>query len=155
MRALGALILMACLQAPAAYAQAAIEQVTGDPDMIAHLMAEYGMPVTKGKDIQGLPMLESRVDDMLFNVYFYDCQSVCRRMQFVTSFRLTQPMTADDANDWNRNNPFGKVVITESGDPYVEMDIGVAADGLGRKNFDDALETWRAVLGDFRASITE
>lgn len=156
MRALGALFLMACLQAPMALAQtAAPAQVTGDPALIARLMADLGMPVTLGKDVQGIPMLESKVDDMLFNVYFYDCETLCRRMQFVTSFRLSTPMTADDANDWNRNNPFGKVVITETGDPYVEMDIGVAADGVGRKNFEDALSTWRDVLGEFRASITE
>ena len=159
MRMLGVFILTACLQAPLAHAQAAPDpvlpgQVLGDPDQIARLMAERGMPVTKGTDVQGLPMLESRVDDMLFNVYFYDCDTLCRRMQFVTSFRLTQPMTAEDANDWNRNNPFGKVVIADSGDPYIEMDIGVAADGLGRKNFDDALDTWRDVLGEVRASLT-
>ena len=32
--------------------------------------------------------------------------------------------------------------------------VGVAADGLGRKNFEDTLETWRDVLGDFRASLS-
>ncbi len=150
MRRLFPLILAACLSALPAHAS-----IVGDPQQIAGIMAEMGMPATHGTDVQGLPMLESKVDDTLFNVYFYDCVPLCRRMQFVTGFRLAVPMTTDDANAWNRDHPFGKLVLSDAGDPYVEMDIGVAADGLGRKNFEDALATWRAVLGDFRASITE
>lgn len=128
--------------------------VTGDPALIARILAELGLPVRQGRDVQGLPLLESRVDGMLFNIYFYDCAGPCRRIQFVTGFRLSQPMTAEDANDWNRDTPMAKVVVTEAGQPYVSMDIGVAADGIGRKNFEDALATWRVVLADFRAAIT-
>ena len=50
----------------------------------------------------------------------------------------------EDANDWNRDTPMAKVVVTEAGQPYVSMDIGVAADGIGRKNFEDALATWNS-----------
>lgn len=130
-------------------------QVVGDPTAIAALMSGMGMNVTQGHDVHGLPMLESSVDGTLFNVYFYDCTRLCARMQFVTGFRLATPMTADDANDWNSSNPIGRVVINDSGDPYIEMDIGLAADGLGRKNFEEALKTWRGVLQDFRTAITE
>lgn len=154
MRALPVLFLALSLMAPVAHAQASA-QVTGDPPAIAKLMKEYGIPATSGTDIQGIPMLEAEVDGTLFNVYFYDCNKLCRRMQFVTGFRLGQPMTAEDANIWNRDNPVGKVVLNDAGDPYLEMDIGVAADGIGRKNFHDALDTWRDVLGEFRASLTQ
>lgn len=130
-------------------------QVTGDPEMIGRIMAEMGLEVTQGRDIEGLPMLESEVDDTLFNVFFYDCAPRCRRMQFVTGFQMTEPMTPEDANAWNRDNPFAKLVVAESGNPYLEMDIGLAGDGLGRENFEDALQTWREVIGDFRASITD
>jgi len=130
-------------------------QVTGDPEIISKIMREQGMKVVVGRDVEGLPMLESEVDETLFNVYFYECAPSCRRMQFVTSFSLDQPMTAEDANQWNRDNPVGKIFVADSGDPFLQMDIGLAADGLGRKNFEDALATWRSVLGDFRASITD
>jgi hypothetical protein len=123
--------------------------------MIGQIMSEMGLKVTKRQDIEGLPMLESEIDDTLFNVFFYECHPQCRRMQFVTGFQMAEPMTTADANDWNRDNPFAKLVVAESGNPYLEMDIGLAGDGLGRENFEDALETWRGVLGDFRASITE
>lgn len=151
MRALCALLFAAALQPVPIMAA----QVTGDPEMIGRIMAEMGLEVTQGRDIEGLPMLESEVDDTLFNVFFYDCAPRCRRMQFVTGFQMTEPMTPEDANAWNRDNPFAKLVVAESGNPYLEMDIGLAGDGLGRENFEDALQTWREVIGDFRASITD
>ncbi|WP_167620031.1 YbjN domain-containing protein [Paracoccus ravus] len=128
--------------------------VTDDPEIISNLMTEMGLEVRQAQDIEGLPMLESEIDDTLFNVFFYDCAPRCRRMQFVTGFQMTEPMTAADANDWNRENPFAKLVVAD-GNPYLEMDIGLAGSGLGRENFRDALETWRGVLGDFRAAITD
>nr|WP_281352114.1 YbjN domain-containing protein [Paracoccus aestuariivivens] len=143
--------MAACLQPLPLFAA----QVTGDPEIISKIMTEMGLAVTKGQDVEGLPMLESKIDDTLFNVFFYECHPQCRRMQFVTGFQMTQPMTPADANEWNRENPFAKLVVAESGNPYLEMDIGLAGDGLGRENFEDAFQTWRAVLGDFRASITE
>ena len=57
------------------------------------------------------------------------------------------------ANLWNRDRRFGRVYLDRTGDPYIEMDIGLAGDGIGRKNFDDALETWRILLQDFREFI--
>lgn len=129
-------------------------QVLGDPAQIAGILSQLGLPVTLGKDVQGLPMLESEIDGVLFNVYFYDCAPLCRHMQFVTGFSLSSPMTPEDANGWNRDHPFGKVVLTDEGQPYLEMDIGLAEDGLGRKTFEDALATWRGTLGDFRAAIS-
>lgn len=150
MRALPFLLLAVSFAAQPAHAT-----VLGDPKAIARVMTEMGMPVTQGHDIEGQPVLESKVDDTLFNVYFYDCAPLCRRMQLVTGFSLNAPMAAEDANAWNRDNPFGKVVLNDAGDPYLEMDIGVAEDGLGRKNLEDTLNTWRAILGEFRARISE
>lgn len=155
MRALPILILACLMLGGLLLAAPAHAAVLGDPKAIARVMTEMGIPVTQGHDIEGQPMLEGKVDDTLFNVYFYDCATLCRRMQLVTGFSLNQPMSAEDANAWNRDNPFGKVVLNDSGDPYLEMDIGVADDGLGRKNLEDTLNTWRAVLGDFRALISE
>lgn len=151
MRAPSAVFLAAILHSSPLIAA----QVTGDPEVIRQIMTEQGMRADVSRDIEGLPMLEGEVDDTLFNVYFYDCTPRCRRMQFVTSFELATPMTAEDANAWNRDNPVGKLFVADSGNPYLEMDIGLAADGLGRENFEDALATWRAVLGEFRASITD
>ena len=131
----------------------AMAQVTGDPQKIAGLMAERGMPATRGRDIEGMPMLESTADGTAFNVYFYECRPVCERMQFVTGFELPEPMTPQAANQWNQANPFATVVVSDSGDAFLEMDIGLAGDGIGRKNFDAALVSWRSAMSEFREYI--
>ena len=150
MRVLFPLAFLAFLSAFPAVAEIRGTQVTGDPDQIAKLMAERGMPAKRGADIEGLPMLESQVDDTQFNVYFYECQPVCEHMQFVTGFDLPAPMTPQTANEWNRANPFAKLVVSDSGDAFLEMDIGLAGDGIGRKNFDKTLESWRVTMNEFR-----
>lgn len=155
MRALFPFVLAASLLAWPALAQApeAGAQVTGDPQRIAALMAELGMPTTRGQDIEGLPMLESQTDGIRFNVYFYNCAALCDNIQFVTGFVMPEPMSVEAANEWNRGNPFSTVIVSEDGTAFLETHIGLAGDGVGRKNFEQALQSWRAALKDFRDYI--
>lgn len=148
MRVLFPLVLTAMLLSPVAHAQ-----VVGDPDVIRLMMQDFGLPAKSGTDSEGDPMIDSRIDGTHFSVYFYQCDKVCGSMQFSAGFDLSQPMTPEQANDWNRDKRFGKVYLDETGDPFIEMDIGLAGEGIGRKNFEDALETWRIVLSDFRDFI--
>jgi len=148
MRTLVPLVLAALMQAPAAQAQ-----VVGDPEAILLMMQDFGLPATLSTDAVGDPLIESRIDGTRFSVYFYHCEKLCDAIQFSAGFDLDEPMSEAMANRWNREKRFGKVYLDETGDPFVEMDIGVAEDGIGRKNFDDALDTWRIVLSDFRDFI--
>lgn len=148
MRTLAPLVLAVLLQAPAAQAQ-----VLGDPEVIRLMMMDFGVPAKLSTDGADDPMIESRIDGTSFQVYFYNCEKTCGAIQFSAGFDLHDGMTETMANRWNRENRFGKVWLDETSDPFIEMDIGVAGDGIGRKNFDDALDTWRIVLSDFRQYI--
>lgn len=148
MRTLVPLVLAALVQAPAAQAQ-----VTGDPEAIRLMIMDFGLPARLVDDGTGDPLIESRIDGTSFQVYFYGCEKTCTAIQLSAGFDLDDPMPQPMANRWNREKRFGKVWLDETGDPFVEMDIGLAADGIGRKNFDDALEIWRIVLSDFRDFI--
>ena len=130
-----------------------LAQVRGDPDVVAGLMTGAGMKVTHTTSAEGAPMLESSFDGVDFVVYFYECMPICASMQFSAGFDLDEAMPMEMANLWNRDRRFGRVYLDRTGDPYIEMDIGLAGDGIGRKNFDDALETWRILLQDFREFI--
>ena len=130
-----------------------LAQVRGDPDVVAGLMTGAGMKVTHTTSAEGAPMLESSVDGVDFVVYFYECMPICASMQFSAGFDLDEAMPMEMANLWNRDRRFGKVYLDRSGDPFVEMDIGLAGEGIGRENFKDALETWRVVLSEFRSYI--
>lgn len=128
-------------------------QVRGNPEEIARLMAESGFGSRVTHDEGGDPMLESSIDDVRFNIYFFECKSDCMSIQFSAGFDLDTPLPMEMVNVWNRDRRFGRVYLDKMGDPFIEMDIGLADDGIGRKNFDDALETWRILLSEFRNFI--
>ncbi|KGJ05799.1 Putative sensory transduction regulator [Paracoccus halophilus] len=128
-------------------------QVRGDPDLIQRMMADTGLRVTQLADNKGDPMLESRIDDVLFRVHFFDCQATCAAMQFSAGFQLDAPLPIEMANLWNRERRFGRVYLDRDGDPFIEMDIGLTGEGIGRRNFKDALDIWRVLLNDFRDFI--
>ncbi|WP_347266687.1 YbjN domain-containing protein [Paracoccus sp. (in: a-proteobacteria)] len=148
MRILSFLALAVLLQAPAAHAQ-----VRGDAAVIVELMQDFGLPATLETDTEGDPMIDSRIDGTHFSVYFYQCDPICASVQLSAGFDLARPLPLERVNEWNRDRRFGKVFVDSSGDPFIEMDIGLADDGVGRKNFDDALETWRVLLSEFRDFI--
>lgn len=134
---------------------AAQAQVVGDIDVIANFMTDYGLPVEKTKDSDGDPKIESRIEGTNFSVYFYGCDvgQPCNSMQFSAGFNLNDPLSMDTVNDWNRGKRFGKVYIDEDGDPFIEYDINLDFDGVGAKNFDDTIDLWRVILGQFRDHI--
>ncbi|RCW88337.1 YbjN domain-containing protein [Paracoccus lutimaris] len=141
------LVAMLCV-APPAFAQ-----VLGDPDQIAGLMQEAGLQARHTTSAEGGPMLESSIDGVNFHVYFYECVPACAAIQFSAGFDLDEAMPMEMANLWNRDRRFGKVYLDRTGDPFIDMDIGLAGDGIGRENFRDALDTWRVVLSEFRDYI--
>ena len=148
MRALVPLLVAAlCVAAPT------FAQVRGDPDVIAQLMTDAGLEVAHTTSAEGGPMLESSIDGVNFIVYFYECMPSCSALQFSAGFDLDEAMPMEMANLWNRDRRFGRAFLDEAGDPFVQMDIGLAGDGIGSQNFKDALETWRVVLSEFRSYI--
>lgn len=148
MRFLFPLVLLAFSHAPAVHAQ-----VLGDAEVIRLIMADFGLPATITTDGEGDPMVESRIDGTHYSVYFYQCETTCASIQFSAGFDLDNPMPLEMVNQWNRDKRFGKLYLDSTGDPFIEMDIGLAGEGIGRRNFEDALDTWRIVLSDFRSFI--
>lgn len=144
-------LLVAALAALPATAPA---QVLGDPEVMGLLMQEHGLPVSHATHPDGTPELHSRVDGLQFRILFYACDPrPCETIQFTTGFDLERRMPAARINDWNRERRFGKAFVDAEGDPFVEMDVNMYGDGVGRRNFEDTLDIWRQVLNDFRGYI--
>lgn len=133
---------------------AAQAQVVGDPAVLELLMTEHGLTVSAGIHPDGTPELASEVDGARFRILFYGCEPLpCETIQFSTGFDLPRPMSPVRINEWNRDRRFGKAFLDDEGDPFVEMDVNLYGDGIGRRNFDDTLDLWRQVLSDFRDFI--
>ena len=129
-------------------------QVVGDPDVIGLLMLDHGLRVAADRAADGTPELHSDIDGTRFRVLFYGCDpQPCTSLQFSAGFALQRPMGPARINDWNRLRRFGKAFVDSRGDPFVEMDVNLYGDGIGRRNFEDSLDLWRRVLNDFRDHI--
>jgi hypothetical protein len=133
------------------FAAPAPAQVIGDSEVIETLMLDYGLPVHRGSDDYGDPWILSEIDGIRFSVYFYDCAAGgCGSIQFIAGFDEGRPVDLRRVNSWNREYRFAKAYLDESGHALLEMDVNLAADGVGRRNFNDNLDSWRNALAEFR-----
>ncbi len=153
-KSLGLICCAALLSGWAGIASAQV--VASDPAGILKRLQNYGYPATMTTDNQGDPKIETRVSDTKFNVYFYGCDdnhANCTAIQFGAGYDLKNGISALKINEWNRDQRFAKAYIDDESDPFLEMDVNMAADGVGEKNFEDMVEIWRKQVENFEDYI--
>lgn len=129
-------------------------QVLGDPDVIEILLKDAGMPVVRDTDSFGDPLIRSAADDIRFSISFYDCDDgPCDSLLFYAGFDSPRPRNLTLVNDWNRDYRFARAYLDSEGDPVIEMDVSLGADGIGRRNFNSILDSWKSLLSGFRDHI--
>jgi len=134
----------------------AMAQMTAqDENAILRAMQDFGLVATMGEDGGGDPKISSRVSDTKFSVYFYGCENNqnCASIMFKAGYDLNDGITAMKINEWNRDKRFAKAYIDDEGDPFLEMDVNMALDGMGGENFADNLDWWRLLVEDFEDFI--
>lgn len=126
-------------------------QVVGDDEVIEALMLDYGLPVHRSNDSYGDPRIFSEIDGVRFSVYFYDCdEAACGSIQFIAGFDEGKVVDIPTINAWNREFRFAKAYVDETGHALLEMDVNLASDGVGRRNFKGHLDNWRETLAEFQ-----
>lgn len=141
-------VLLAALPLPSA------AQVLGDADVIAELMMDYGLRIERKTDDYGDPQIESRIDGTHFTVAFYGCdKGPCESLQLSAGFDMDDPPRLATIDRWNREHRFGKAFLDEEGDPYLQIDVMMSGDGIGRRNFEAILAMWQTALTQFRIAI--
>jgi hypothetical protein len=55
---------------------------------------------------------------------------------------------------FDRRKRYGKAYLDGDGDPALDMDVEVAG-GVATENLRESIDTWRAVLGMFRRSLSD
>jgi hypothetical protein len=119
-----------------------------DPAVIENIASGYGSAAL-AKDDYGDPLIEGRINGLLYYVFFYGCEENknCNAIQFSASFE--DPKTdLGGVNEWNRNKRFGTASIDEDGDVSLQYDLNLAY-GVSRANLDDTFDYWRTVLAEF------
>lgn len=134
---------------------AAAEITATNANVVLKAMQDFGLVATMGTDNDDDPKISSRVSDTKFSVYFYGCQdnTNCTSVLIKAGYDLDNGISALKVNKWNRKKRFAKAYIDDEGDPYLEMDINLAYEGVGNKNFEDTLDWWRLLVEDFEEFI--
>ena len=134
----------------------AMAEITAtNAQVVMKAMQDFGLVATLDKDSQGDPKISSRVSDTKFSVYFYGCENNdnCSSVLIKAGYDLNNGISALKINEWNREKRFVKAYIDDEGDPFIEMDVNLAYDGVGNKNFEDTLDWWRLLVEDFEEFI--
>ena len=144
------LALMAVLAAPAGAAGAGAEETIDAtaPARILALVQGYG-EATLGTDNLGDPLIEGRIGEKDYELFFYDCKENrdCKSLTFSATWEA-EDLSDEMMADWNRQKRFGKAYLDQDGNANVEMSVNLHG-GVTRANLDDTIDWWRLVLAGF------
>jgi hypothetical protein len=143
------LALSLALAAPGADAARAGEVIDAtDPAGVLTLVSEFG-DAALAKDGMGDPLIEGRIDDREYALYFYECKENrdCKSLMFLAA-REAGDLTDERMAEWNRVKRFGKAYIDEDDRAAVEMNVNLHG-GVTRDNLIDTIDWWRLVLAEF------
>ena len=125
-----------------------------DPQIIAALVEDNGFPAEITVDNVGDPMILSAAHGYDFQILFYDCidNIDCQALQFSASFDMVNGMSLTRAHDFNKERRWAKIYLNDENDPIVEMDYNLRG-GVSADNFNDTLDWWQLMMGEFISYI--
>jgi hypothetical protein len=122
---------------------------------IAAVLQAKGYRAQIGTDRQGDPLITSAGEGSEFKVVFYGCKAGrCHSIEFSVAYDLPDGIAPAKINDWNRKKRFGRAFVDEVNDPFLKMDVDLER-GSTTESVANNLDTWLAVLRDFRQFIKE
>ncbi|HYD36053.1 MAG TPA: YbjN domain-containing protein [Allosphingosinicella sp.] len=126
-----------------------------DPESVVRALQGAGYAAKLGVDKVGDPMITSGVSGTTFQIFFYNCtdHKECATVQFHSGYDLSQPVTLERINEWNRSQRFGRAYLDKENDPILEMDVDLDDGGVSQLLFIDNIEFWASVLGNFERHI--
>jgi len=136
-RMLPAIVAALVLAAGAAHARP-IPDAGLTVEEVSAFMKSAGYDPKIEKTDQGAPYVSLKKDGVNFDIDLYDCaNNRCRAIQFVASFDLKEPLSADKANAWNLTKRYVRVYLDGGGDPIFAYDANVAPGGTYEALQDD------------------
>ncbi len=141
------------LAGAASAARAEDPEILQKPDPAAILDIAKGFGSARmGSDDNGDPMISGRIEGVKYMIYFYGCENHdnCKSLQFSTGY--TDPLTADQANAWNRKYRWVKAY---SGDGSTfKMDVSFAG-GVTRANLEEQFSNWGSMSDNIKDFLND
>ena len=112
------------------------------------IMIRHGLPARIDKDSKGNVIVKSRIIDINYDVYFFDCTDAgCREIQFATGWSDSKA-SQDRINEWNTTKRYLRAYSKPGNVIWAEQD---AILGRGTTdNIEDYLTTWGTMLVQFK-----
>lgn len=89
-------------------------------------------------------------------VLFMNCDddgANCKTVQFYAGFSVTEPISLDHINNWNRDKRFARAYVDLELDPVLEMDLDLDFNGLPSENVAEAFTLWRSLLSEYESFV--
>ncbi|GIX15702.1 MAG: hypothetical protein KatS3mg118_3661 [Paracoccaceae bacterium] len=147
-------VTLALLALAAARPAAAQSMDSAQPGLISQILHEDGYKAAIETDSGGNPVIRSAAQGVNFSIYFYGCREGrdCTSVQFSSGFRMRDPLSPDQVNDWNGRKRFARAWRDSDGNAFLRMDVLVSG-GLGEENFRQQFKLWTVLLNDYVAHI--
>lgn len=143
------------LSATIAQAQNTQKLITGNnPKIILEILKSEGYTAELDESDPEDISIVGKLDGSEYRVYFYGCDNDngCDSIQFSTGYNLSDGMTWESANEWNKGKRFAKLYLDEDMDPWVQMDVNLDG-GVSRANMVDTIDYWRLLMSAFERHI--
>ena len=142
-----AVVAAALMSAMPAFASPLNEQGITREEMVEVMLAD-GLPAKIDKDSRGNVIVRSRVSEINFDVYFFDCtDNRCGAIQFAAGWSNS---TASEAriNEWNTTKRYLRVYSKPGKVIWAEQDVLVTRSTT--ENLDDYLTLWPKMIVQFK-----
>lgn len=117
------------------------------------ILSEVGFDATLGKDNEGDPMIEGRIEGFKYTLFFYRCKKQedpepCMDLQFHSSFANDTKANYAAVNAYNRDNRFGQAFFQENGEIGLDMSATLQG-GVSRQHIKEVIDWWKVTLTNF------
>ena len=144
---IAAVLAIALLAAAPAVAETLTEQGVTREQMVK-IMTAHSLPARIDKDSSGNVIVKSRVTDVNFDVYFFDCtDGSCREIQFAAGW-TNNTASPDRINEWNTTKRYIRAYSKPGKVIWAEQDVIVGR--TTTENIDEYLTTWATVIAIFK-----
>ena len=115
---------------------------------MVEIMTRHGLPARIDKDSKGNVIVKSRIIDINYDVYFFNCtDGGCREIQFAAGW-TDSTASLDRINEWNTTKRYLRVYSKPGNVIWAEQDAVV---GRGTTdNIEDYVTTWGTMLVQFK-----
>ena len=144
---LAAVLAIALTAAAPACAETLTAQGVTREKMVA-IMIRHGLPARIDKDSKGNVIVKSRIIDINYDIYFFDCTDAgCREIQFAAGWS-NSTASQDKINEWNSTKRYLRVYSKPGNVIWAEQDAILGRGTID--NIEDYLTTWGTMLVQFK-----